>query len=261
MPTLTELQESIRQAVVLGEASAAAPLLVGGRDALKRLAIHHRHYETSLVTALLDRFPATIWLVGSTIVTAAARKFVRDRPPSRPCIAEYGEDFPAFLSGVGGAADLPYLRSFAELEWHMGRLSLAVTLPALSRSDLSALGPDRLADVRITLQPGVHYVHAAWDVDSLIRFHLTDSAPDRFSLQSGDVWHEHRGARGDLQMNRLDCAIFAFRAALSAGQLLGDAAISALDLDTTFDAGQALATLITDGLATAAEVRRAGGTA
>ena len=147
---------------------------------------------------------------------------------------------------------------FAELEWHLSRLSLAVTLPALSQADLSALDPDALADVRITLQPGVHYVHAAWDVDNLIRLYLTDSAPDRFALQSGDVWIELRGARGELQMNRLERTSFAFRGALSAGQSLGDAAVSALDLDATFDAGQALTTLVTDGLVTAAEGHHPG---
>jgi hypothetical protein len=260
VPSLTDLQGSIRQAVVLGATEAVAPLLVGGRDARRRLAIHQRHYETSLVTALLNRFPATIWLVGSTFVTAAARQFVRRRPPSRPCIAEYGADFPAFLSAEPGAAELPYLRPFAELEWHMGRLSLAVTRPALGRADLPALDPDTIADIRITMQPGAHYFHAAWDVDNLLRLYLTDSAPDQFSLQSGDAWIELRGARGELQMNRLDRASFTFRAALSADQSLGDAAVSALDLDPTFDAGQALVALITDGLVTAANVRHQEGT-
>ena len=260
MPSLADLQGSVRQAVVLGEVEAVAPLLVGGRDARKRLAIHHRHYEASLVKALLDRFPATVWLVGSTFVTAAARRFVRNRPPSRPCIAEYGEDFPAFLSADRGAAELPYLRPFAGLEWHMGRLSLAVTLPALGRRDLPAFNSDTVADVTITMQPGAHYFHAAWDVDNLLRLYLTDSAPDQFSLQSGDAWIELHGARGELQMNRLDRASFAFRAALSADQSLGDAAVSALDLDPTFDAGQALVTLVTDGLVTAADVRHPKGT-
>ncbi len=313
--SLVEFQGSLRQAVVLGEDLAVVPWLVGGANARKRLALHHRHYEASLVTSLLDRFPATVWLVGSAFVTEAARQFVRRRPPSRPCIAEYGEDFPVFLAAERGAATLPYLRSFAELEWHLGRLSLAVTLPALGQSDLSTLvpwkrdsldksrsaapgwqgattenighirgrsnaasrdappgsyvtnhvsrglDPDTLMNVRITLQPGVHYFHAAWDIDNLIRLFLTDSAPDQFSLQSGDAWIELRGARGDLQMNRLERASFAFRAALAAGQLLGDAAIAAIDLGPTFDAGQALATLVTDGLVTAIDVHHPGGTA
>ena len=195
-----------------------------------------------------------------SFVTEAAKQFVRRRPPSRPCIAEYGEDFPAFLSAERAAAELPYLRSFAELEWHLSRLSLAVTLPALGQSDLSMLDPETLMDVRITLQPGVHYFHAGWNVDTLIQLYLTDSAPDRFPLERGDAWVELRGARGELRMNRLERASFAFRAALAAGQPLGDAAIAAIDLGPTFDAGQALATLVTDGLVTAADVHHPGGT-
>jgi hypothetical protein len=246
---------------VLGEASAVAPLLLGGSDARKRLAIHHRQYETSLVMALLDRFPATSWLVGSTFVTEAARQFVRDRPPSRPCIAEYGEDFPVFLSARRGATELAYLRAFAELEWHLSRLSLAVTLPSLGQADFSALDLDTLADVRITMQPAVHYFHAAWAIDDLMRLYLTDSAPDRFVLHDGGVWIELRGARGELQMNRLDCSTFAFRAALSAGQALGNAASSALDLDAAFDAGGALAALIADRLVIATGYHSADGAA
>ncbi len=345
MPTLTEIQAGVRRAVVLGEDSAVAPWLVGGRDGRKRLAIHHRHYHASLVSALLDRFPGTIWLVGTTFVAEAARRFVQNRPPTRPCIAEYGEDFPAFLAAERGAAELPYLRSFAELEWHLSRLSLAVTLPALSQADLSSLGraargespaafgqrcileasvappsntggilgrrassasadsagvprpsrirarrltrlarisvvtrlvksalgatpdfhhglldPGTLADVRVTMQPGVHYFHAGWNVDTLIRLYLTDNAPDQFSLERGDAWIELRGARGDLRINRLAHPDFAFRSALSARQSLGDAAVSALDVDATFDAGHALTTMVTNGLVTAAEVHHPGGT-
>jgi hypothetical protein len=259
--TLAELQTGLRHAVVLGEDSTVLPWLVGGGAARRRLAIHHRHYEASLVTALLDRFPATVWLVGSAFVTEAARRFVRHQPPSRPCIAEYGEDFPVFLSAQRGATELPYLRQFAELEWHLGRLSLAVTLPALSQPDLAALAPpETLMHVRLAMQPGVHYFRAGWDVDNLIRLYLTDRAPDRFSLRDGDAWVELRGARGDLHMHRLDPATFAFRAALSAGQLLGDAAVAAIDMGPAFDAGAALTTLITDGLVTAVEVHHPGGT-
>lgn len=186
---------------------------------------------------------------------------MQGRPPTRPCIAEYGEDFPTFLAAERGAAALPYLRSFAELEWHMSRLSLAVTLPALSQTDLSSIDPGALADVHVTMQPGVHYAHAGWNVDTLIQLYLTDSAPDQFALERVDAWIELRGARGDLRFNRLTHSGFAFRSALSLGQSLGDAAVTALDADVTFDAGHALTTLITDGLVTAAAAHHPGGTA
>ncbi|MDA1184420.1 MAG: DNA-binding domain-containing protein [Acidobacteria bacterium] len=260
MPTLTEIQEGIRQAVVVGDDAAVAPWLVGGRDGRKRLAIHRRHYHASLVSALLDRFPATVWLVGTACVAEAARRFVQRRPPTRPCIAEYGEDFPAFLAAERGAADLPYLRSFVELEWHLGEISLAVTRPPLGQADLSSIDPATLADLRITVQPGLHYFHAEWNVDTLIRLYLTNDAPDRFLLERGDAWVELRGARGDLRFRRLTHSGFTFRSALSAGRSLGDAAVAALDLDAAFDAGDALATLIADGLVTAGEVHHPGGT-
>lgn len=226
-------------------------VLVGGRDARKRLAIHQRHYQTSLITALLDRFPATVWLLGSTFVTEAARRFVRVRPPCKPCIIEYGDDFPAFLSGLPGAADFPYVRPFAELEWHLGRVALAISHPALTPGDLAKHDPDRLAEFTLGLQPGVQYLHTAWAIDDLMRLYLTDSAPDRFTLNEGDVWIELRGARGEMQMNRLDRGTFTFRVAVSTGQPLGEAAAAALDVDATFDAGQALTALINEELVTA----------
>lgn len=253
MPALHDLQNGVREALILGDVSGLDSVLVGGRGARPRLAIHQRHYRASLVTALLDRFPATIWLLGSTFVTEAAARFVRVHPPSKPCIVEYGEDFPAFLSGMPGAADFPCLRPFAELEWHLGRVSLAILRPALTRADLAELDPDRLADLTLPLQPGVQYLHTTWAVDALMRLFLTDSAPDRFTLDEGDAWIELRGAYGEMQMNRLDRGTFTFRVALSAGQPLGEAAASALDVDATFDAGHALAALCTEGLVTAGD--------
>ena len=98
MPSLADTQIRLRSALVEGDASAIAPMLVGGRDPLKRLGIHVRHYETSLVEALTRRFPALVWLVGRAPVDAAAREFVHRHPPTAPCIAEYGEEFPAFLA-------------------------------------------------------------------------------------------------------------------------------------------------------------------
>jgi hypothetical protein len=54
-------------------------------------------------------------------------------------------------------------------------------------------------------------------------------------------------------MNRLDRGTFTFRMALSAAPPLGEATASALDVDATFDAGEALTALINEGLATATD--------
>lgn len=180
MSGLAEIQTGIRDALVNGSVAAVAPVLSGGLHPERRLAIHQRHYAASLTRALTERFPATGWLVGSDIVTDAAASFIREQPPSKPCIAEYGEGFPRHLGAHPAAASLPYLTQFAILEWHLGRLALAT-------ND----------------SPNLHYLHVNWAIDELIAIYLADSAPDQFALRQEDVWLEIRGLRGDLQIHRL----------------------------------------------------------
>src|SRR6516165_7934571 len=73
MQKLAELQSHFRNALIHCDAGQIAPILVGGREPEKRLAIHRRNYETSLVDALLLKFPATGWLIGTPLLTEAAR--------------------------------------------------------------------------------------------------------------------------------------------------------------------------------------------
>jgi hypothetical protein len=188
MLTLADIQTGIREAVVNGNGVAVAPVLLGGSRPERRLAIHRRHYMASLTRALVERFPATVWLIGSELVTDAATSFVRKQPPSRPCIAEYGDGFPRYLGAHPAARSLPYLAQFAELEWHLGRLALATEDSA-----------------------NVQYVQLDWALDELIGLYLTDTAPDEYALRREDVWLEIRGLRGELQMNRLTGEEFAHR--------------------------------------------------
>lgn len=177
MPSLYELQSEVCRALTSGNAEPIAPLLTGGGDPRRRFAIHQRHFEASLASALVGKFPATVWLVGSDFVSTAARAFVRTHPPTRPCIAEYGGDFPAFLGECDTTGAVPYLRAFAELEWHLGQASIDID--------------------------GVRYMSADWAVDDLIKLYLTDSSPAEFELAHETVWLEVRGSRGDIEVNRL----------------------------------------------------------
>lgn len=251
MPSLAETQLRLRRAVVTGDTAGVLPLLVGGRHPEKRLAIHRRHYETSLATTLFQTFPATAWLVGASFITEAARRFVREHPPQAPCIAEYGEDFPQFLSTCPAAGRVPYLSGFAELEWHLGCVALAVDGPALAFEDFRKVDVEALMDARLTLQPGLRYLHAPWPIDDLMRLYLTDTAPDRLSFAPAEVWVEVCGARGEFHIDRLDAGEFVFRKTVQAGRSIGDAAECALDANSAFDPGPALAALFARRLVTA----------
>jgi hypothetical protein len=240
---LADLQRSFARAMTSGDGAALGGHLRGGRDPGQRLAIHLRHYEASLAAALCDKFPASGWLVGGEPMREAAGAYARLHPPVHPCIAEYGRDFPQFLACRPQAARLPYVRSFAELEWAVAQASIAIDAPPLSWTELAARGAERLVDSRLALQPGVHYVRADWCVDELMHTYLSGVAPERFVLVAADTRIEVRGARGTFRLVRLDAATFAFRTTLAAGRTVGDAADAALVLDQGFDPGGALRAL------------------
>jgi hypothetical protein len=235
--------------VITGDFEPVAPVLVGGADPRRRLAIHRRHYKTSLARALRDKFPATAWLVGPDLIAAAASTYVQAHPPCRPCIAEYGADFPAFLANDHRAQRFPYLESFAELEWAVGQVSIAIDYPPATWSEVSRVGADALVDSGVALQPGLRYLRCSWGVDALMKMYLSDTASETFALPETDTCIEVRGARGDLQIRRIDSAAFEFRAALNAGRSIGDAAGAALACCELFDAGAALHQLVDAGLA------------
>jgi hypothetical protein len=247
---LAELQRSLADAVIGGDADGVASSMRGGKDPRARLEIHVRHYETSLVTALHMKFPATHWLVGSELVAAAAQAFVHARPPTRPCIAEYGRGFPAFLARLARARGLPYLRMFAELELTAAEATTKVDLSPLAWQDVASMGPQRLLGCAVRFQSGARYLRSSWRVDELMKLYWSESMPDRFAVARSQACIEVRGARGALSIARLDRAPFAFRAGLAAGLSIGDSATRALRYEPSFDAGAALFDLVQQGLVT-----------
>jgi hypothetical protein len=174
---LADVQARITTVLQSGAQDPCANLLVGGDDPRARLTVHARHYQSSLTRAIVERFPATVWLAGSALVTDAATAFVRSHPPTRPCLAEYGGAFPAFLQTWPRAAHLPYLPQFAAIDWHLGRLAIATSdPPVMLRLD--------------------------WSLDELMTFFLSDQAPDAYALRAETVWLEVHGARGELSLRR-----------------------------------------------------------
>ena len=251
---LADLQADIATALVEQAIPASVSLLTGGDDPSRRFAIHRRHYTASLARSLVDRFAATVWLAGSEVVTQAAMGFVRTHPPTRPCIAEYGEEFPAYLASCG-ATRLPYLGQFATLDWHLGRLAIAVDAAPLQT--LADCDPARLADARLALQPGTEYVALDWSLDELVRFFLAGEAPNQYVLRHEPVWLELRGCRGDLWVNRLMKGDYVFRDAIAGGSTLECAAELAAGADESFEPGRATLAMLHGGLV--AEVMLAEG--
>ena len=244
---LADLQADIATAVVEDAIPASASLLTGGSDPTRRFAIHRRHYAASLARSLVERFAATVWLTGADFITEAAMRFVRQHPPTRPCIAEYGDEFPVYLASCAGPR-LPYLGQFAMVDWHLGRLAIAVDAPPLRT--ITDCNPARLADACLSLQLGTAYVALDWPLDELIQFYLKGAAPNQYTLRHEGLWLELRGCRGELSFNRLTKGDYEFRRALANGIALGDAAELALREDESLDPGGSLLAMLQAGLVT-----------
>jgi hypothetical protein len=250
VPALADLQARVRRAVVDGDGASIASFLAGAPSPSRRLAIYQRHYDASLVTQLLGRFPTVVWLAGSGFVTDAARAFIRAHPPAAPCLAEYGEDFPGFLAGLPGAGRVPYLRSVGEVDWRLGEVAVAIDRPSAEISTLAGFTPEALLELRLLLQPGLRHIEAGWPVDELVKLHLADRAPDRLEFEPADVNLEIRGARGAFRIGRLNRGVFVFRRAVAQGSALGAAVEAAEAGDPGFDPAPALTSLFAEGLVT-----------
>jgi hypothetical protein len=237
MPGLAEIQFRMRVAVVHGDEGFARDLIAGN---VRRLEVHRNNYEASLISALAGKFPATCWLAGEGFVSTVARRFIREYPPDRPCIAEYGARFPALLAESSPAGLLPYVRDFAELEWRVGNVAIAADQPALTIDE----APTLESGARLRFQGGVSYYKANWPVDELLKLYLTDAAPERLTFDPEPVSLEIRGSRGEFRIQRLAEAPFTFRNALWSGRTIGEAETEAEALTGAFSAAQDLTELI-----------------
>lgn len=249
MPSLADIQDQLATAIV-GGSLVGETLFTCTGDARARVAIHQRNYRSSLVEALCTKFPATSWLAGEDFVASAASAYAMTKPPAGPCIARYGDDFPAYISRFGQAYRCPYLRAFAELEWIVGQASIEITKPAVLWPQVATLGPTELLGTSFSVQAGVHYVHSRWDIDRLFAAYLQDQASETFVLAECETYIEVRGARGAVELSRLDLPTFVFRSAISEGRSVATAAEEALDRSESFDPGRALQQLVDAGLLT-----------
>ncbi|MGE0392083.1 MAG: putative DNA-binding domain-containing protein [Vicinamibacterales bacterium] len=246
---LADLQRRVRDAVVSGNGEPLLTLLErpDERDPASRLDIYLRHFETSLVEAVMNRFPATGWLLGSPALERAARAFVRAHPPAAPCIAEYGSGVPAWLEMAEPRPGIP-ARVFAEFDWHLGRLAVGVSAPALPVEAVQALG-DALPGCSLTLQPATWYGTARSPIDTLMTRFLSGREEGGAPLEDEPVWIEARGDRGRVWFTRLAPGAFAFRQGVQRGLSL-EAAAAAAVVHPDFQPGPALAALFHDGLVT-----------
>ena len=248
MPSLAELQQDMRRALLEGEAGALEALVLpDGLSAGERLAVYRNNIVASLTGVLEDVFPAVRRLVDERFFAYAAHAVLTRQPPARACLTEYGEGFAPFLAAFPPARALVYLADVARLEWLMHRAATAAAASPLSLQALQPLAPEETPRLLLHLDASLGLIASPWPIDRIWRANRPGAeSGETIDLDAGGVALEVRRKGSDVVMRALAPPEHAFRQALHGGATLAQAAEAALAEKSGFDLAAALAALFRD---------------
>ena len=239
----TDVQAEIAAALLSTATPVPAAIKGAARGrAERRFAVYRNTVAASLIEALAARFPVVARLVGADFFRAMARAYVAKEPPRSPLLFQYGESFPAFITGFAPAAPLPYLADVARLEFARGLAYHAADADPLAASAFAALDKGRLAEFTVRLHPSVFIVSSDHPIFSIWLAHQSQSV----------LPISHRAAESalvarpflDVETRRLAPGTDTFLTALKSGSTIGEAVAAGAHASSNFNAAEALATLI-----------------
>ncbi len=189
MTPLLDLQRQFR-AALLGEGGQGLAELIhdGALAPARRLQIYRNNTLLLLTEALKSNFPATYRIVDGRFFAYAAAKFIPRHLPRQPRLAEYGAEFPQFLTDFAPASNLPWLADLARLEWSMLECQEAIDAPALTPADLQGQRPDALPQIRLARHPACRLLASAWPVDAIRAFALAEGKEQPPVMEGQPVW-------------------------------------------------------------------------
>jgi len=252
MPALREVQAAVRRALLDGDDAEAAAMVSGdGIAPAARLSVYRHHVLTTLTAALKTTYPVVCRLVDERFFDYAADAFIRSRPPSAPCLFEYGGDFPDFLAAFEPCRRLAYLPDVARLDWALNAAAHAEDATPLDLERLRAIPPEAYPRLVFRFEPAFRLLSSPWPIDRIWAVHQPGADPDSTAdLGAGTVALEVRGAGGDPVFRSLDAATYAFRRALVEGRCLEAATTDAFAADPDFDLTTAVLSLLADRVVT-----------
>jgi hypothetical protein len=250
MPTLGELQDRFAAAVMGGDASEVARSIIDDAPgAAARVGIYVNHFRVTLIDALATTFPVVRELVGDPFFQAVARRYVREEPPTRPCLFEYGGGFPAFLERWPEASSLAYVGDVARLEWAINEAWHAPDAHAVDADAAAGLMAARFSDLDLRLHSSCRLVASPFPVHRIWRVHQKAcSERETIDLNAGGVRllvHRRDDEVGWIDLSPAD---FAFLDSMNMNGSLRNALEFTFAVDRAFDPTALLTALIEGGL-------------
>ncbi|MBL8660952.1 MAG: putative DNA-binding domain-containing protein [Rhodospirillales bacterium] len=249
MPTLHELQSRFATAIIDGDAAVAAGLVAeDAPGAAARLGIYLNHFRVTLIDTLAAVFPVVQALVGDPFFQAAARRYVRETPPSQPCLFAYGDGFPAFLERLPEARALVYLADVARLEWAINEAWHVPDDAAVAEEDPRLVAGHALQP-GFRLHPSCRLIASRFPAGRIWQVHQ-EACADReaIDLEAGEARLLVHRRQNEVGWIDLPPAEFDFLDHLTASGNLDEALTLACKGDGDFNPMPLLMTLIEGGL-------------
>jgi putative DNA-binding protein len=261
MSSPRELERDFAAALLGGpDEPIVAEIRGDGLEPAARVAIYRHHVFVTLSEALESTYPVVVRLVDRRFFAYAADRYIREHPPTGPCLFEYGESLAGFLVTFSPCRDLAYLPDVARLEWAMNRALHAEDAVTLAPRWLGAVPPDEVGRLKLRLHPSVTLLESPWPIDRIWRANQAGADPEAtVSLDGGGVRLEVYRVENDVAFRALPPGTYAFRQALASDLDLESAVEAARAADSSFDLTHALSDLLDDGLivgASATAIRR-----
>jgi len=238
-------QAQFRQAML--DPSAAVPMGIvnpDGAPANKRFNVYRNNVAVSLTEALEAGFPVVRKLVGDEFFRAMAGVYLRTHPPKSPLMMHYGDAMPQFLRRFPPAKSLGYLPDIAEVELALRAAYHAADTTPIDPDALTAVAPDALMSLRLTLSPAVRVVTSDFPVHGIYLANTTKDAPKPLA-RAESIMITRSGY--DPQVHDINTAAAACVMQLQAGKSLGEALATA---DETLDLGAVLGLLLANAAIT-----------
>lgn len=218
---------------------AATRIHAGKLSATRRLEIYRHNVYANLRGVLKDIYPVILAVVGEAFFMHAADQFVRSHPSRSGDLNQFGGEWAGFLDTYPHAAELPYLRDVARLEWVWHQAFHAADAPPFDLARLVALPPEEHGALRFMLHPTVRLMQSHFPVLSIWEVNQPAYA-DKIDVD-WDAPAETLLIRRDITdgvsvlIARIPAAGYAFLLALQHCVTLEAATVTALAADATFD--------------------------
>lgn len=198
------------------------------------LAVYRNNYRIGLMELLASIYRITRELVGEDFFTALSREYVKQHPSHSGNVHLYGAQMGDFLARFEPVTHLPYLPDVGRMEWLLHRLYYTADHQPLDVTTLATLDGDGWDNLRLPLQNALALIESPWALAQIHAFHQPDAEQTAFALATPTqllLWR----VNGEVQLQTLDAAAFAFLKALQQNQTLAAATESALAIQPDFD--------------------------